>query len=295
MILVVGATGLVGSEVCRKLAQGGESVRALVRTSSSKDKIETLRSMGAEVFVGDLKSPLSIDAACRGVSAVISTASATLSRQPGDSIESVDRDGQLTLVNAAAAANVSRFILVSFRRRPDLSFPLADAKADIEKAITNQNFTVIQASYFMEVWLSPALGFDYANATARIYGAGANQLSWVSFGDVAEMCALSVRNPEAERKVIEFGGPEPLSPLEVVTCFERISGRRFTVEHILESALRSQFEQASDSMEKTFAGLMLGAAYGDVITTAPATQQFNLRLKTVAEYARGVLGKAATV
>lgn len=293
MILVVGATGLVGSEVCRKLAQRGERVRALVRTTSSKDKVETLRSVGAEVFVGDLKSPHSIDAACRGVSAVISTASATLSRQPGDSIEAVDRDGQLTLVKAAA--NVPRFVIVSFRRRPELSFPLADAKADVEKAITNLNFTIIQASYFMEVWLSPALGFDYANATARIYGAGTNQLSWVSFADVAEMCAISVRHPEAERKVIEFGGPEPLSPLEIVTCFERIAGRRFTVEHVPESALRSQFEAASDSMEKTFAALMLGAACGDIIKMSPVAQGFDLKLKTVAEYARGVLGKAATV
>ena len=224
---------------------------------------------------------------------MISTASATLSRQPGDSIEAVDRDGQLTLVKAAA--NVPRFVIVSFRRRPELSFPLADAKADVEKAITNLNFTIIQASYFMEVWLSPALGFDYANATARIYGAGTNQLSWVSFADVAEMCAISVRHPEAERKVIEFGGPEPLSPLEIVTCFERIAGRRFTVEHVPESALRSQFEAASDSMEKTFAALMLGAACGDIIKMSPVAQGFDLKLKTVAEYARGVLGKAATV
>jgi NAD dependent epimerase/dehydratase family enzyme len=34
MILVVGATGLVGNEVCRKVAQRGEKLRALVRASS---------------------------------------------------------------------------------------------------------------------------------------------------------------------------------------------------------------------------------------------------------------------
>jgi uncharacterized protein YbjT (DUF2867 family) len=294
MILIVGATGLVGSEVCRKLAQRGESVRALVRSTSSKDKLESLRSLGAELCVGDLKDPDSIATACRGVSAVISTASATLSRQPGDSIESVDRDGQLTLINAAGQANVPRFVLVSFRRRPELSFPLADAKATIEKAVTSLNFTIIQASYFMEVWLSPALGFDYANATARIYGVGTNPISWVSFADVAEMCSICVRHPDAERKVIEFGGPEPLTPLEVVTCFERVGGRRFAIEHIPESALRSQFEAAGDSMEKTFAALMLGAAYGDAVTMAPVAHKFGLKLKTVADYARSVLGKAAT-
>src|ERR1039458_5101202 len=104
MILVVGATGLVGSEVCQKLIGRGEQVKALVRTTSSKDKIEALRSSGVELCVGDLKDPQSIVAACHGVNAVISTASSTLTRQPGDSIESVDAAGQLNLVNAARGA-----------------------------------------------------------------------------------------------------------------------------------------------------------------------------------------------
>ena len=96
--------------------------------------------------VGDLKDPQSIDAACRGVNAVISTASSTLTRQPGDSIESVDLAGQLNLVKAANGVNVGRFLFVSFRRPPGMSFPLSDAKEQVEDAVTSLNFTVIQAS-----------------------------------------------------------------------------------------------------------------------------------------------------
>ena len=230
MVLVVGATGLVGSAICQKLAERGEKVRALVRAASSKERVEALRSSGAGLCLGDLKDSQSLAAACRGVDAVISTASSTLSRQPGDSIESVDAAGQLSLVEAAKAANVSRFLLVSFRRPAGLSFPLGDAKQQAEQAVKSLNFTIIQASFFMEVWLSPALGFDYANATARIYGAGTNPISWVSFRDVAEMCALGLRHPAAQRRVIEFGGPEALSPLEVLARFEKISGRPFRLE-----------------------------------------------------------------
>src|ERR1039457_495016 len=116
MILVAGATGLVGNEVCQKLARRGEKVRALVRATSAKEKLGTLRSCGAELCVGDLKDPGSLSSACRGVDAVISTASSTFSRQAGDSIESVDAAGQLNLVNAAQAAGIGRFVFVSFRR-----------------------------------------------------------------------------------------------------------------------------------------------------------------------------------
>src|SRR5690348_4593657 len=135
MILVVGATGLVGSQVCQRLAERGESVRALVRTTSSRERLETLRSAGVELCVGDLKDPPSIADACRDVEAVISTASSTLSRQPGDSIQAVDAAGQLNLVNAAKEAGVGRFLFVSFRRTSGISFPLGEAKAEVERAI----------------------------------------------------------------------------------------------------------------------------------------------------------------
>jgi uncharacterized protein YbjT (DUF2867 family) len=294
MILVVGATGLVGSEVCQRLMRRGEPVRALVRATSSKEKIEVLRSLGVELCVGDLKDPESIIAACRGVNAVISTASSTLTRQPGDSIESVDAAGQLNLVNAAKDANVGRFLFVSFRRPPGISFPLGDAKEQVENAVTSLNFTVIQASWFMEVWLSPALGFDYANAAARIYGPGTSPISWVSFRDVAEICAVALRHPAAGRKTIEFGGPEALSPLEVVARFERIGGRPFRLEHVSEPALLSQFERATDSMQKSFAALMLGYLRGDAINMAPVVDTFGIKLTYVNDYGRRVLGRVAS-
>jgi uncharacterized protein YbjT (DUF2867 family) len=293
MILVVGATGLVGSEVCQRLMRRGEPVKALVRETSSKERIEALRSLGAELCVGDLKDPRSISAACRGVDAVISTASSTLTRQQGDSIESVDAAGQLNLVNAAKDANVGRFLFVSFRRTSGISFPLGDAKEQVENAARSLNFTIIQASWFMEVWLSPALGFDYANAAARIYGPGTSPISWVSFRDVAEICAVALRNPAAERKTIEFGGPEALSPLEVVARFERIGGRPFRLEHVPESVLLSQFEGATDSLQRSFAALMLGYLHGDAMNMAPVVDAFGIKLTNVDDYARSVLGKAA--
>ena len=294
MVLVVGATGLVGSEICQRLMKRGEQVRALVRATSSKEKLEALRSWGVELCVGDLKDPPSIAAACRGADAVISTASSTLSRQPGDSIESVDLAGQLNLVNAAKSANLGRFLFVSFRKPPGISFPLSDAKEQVENAVTSLNFTIIQASWFMEVWLSPALGFDYANAAARIYGPGTNPISWVSFRDVAEICAVALRHPAAERRTIEFGGPEALSPLEVVARFERIGGRPFRLEHVPETALLAQFEGATDSLQKSFAALMLGYLHGDAMNMASVVNTFGIELTNVNEYARSVLQKAAT-
>ena len=289
MVLVVGATGSVGGAVCQKLAARGEKVRALARLTSSHEKVAALRSLGVEIVIGDLTDPTSIAAACQGVDAVISTASSTLSRQPGDSIESVDAAGQLALVNASKEAGVERFVFVSFRKPPGFSYPLSDAKEAVAEAARDLDFTIVQASWFTEVWLSPALGFDYANGAARIYGPGTNPISWVSSEDVAEMCAVALRHPAARRKVIEFGGPEALGPLEVVARFEKVGGRSFKVEHVSEKTLVSQFVEAVDPLQKSFAGLMLGYLRGDAMDMTGVVDTFGIKLQTVDEYARRVM------
>ncbi len=295
MILVAGSTGLVGAEICRRLTGRGEKVRALVRPTSSPDKLAFLKACGPDLCVGDLKEPDKVADACKGVHAVISTASSTLSRQAGDSIESVDSQGQINLVEAAKAAHVDRFVFVSFRQIAGISSPLGDAKARVEDAIQELNFTTIQASWFMEVWLSPMLGFDYPNAAARIYGPGTSPISWVSYRDVAEICCLALRHPAAEYRTIEFGGPEPLSPLEVVARFEQIDGRPFKLEHIPEEALQAQLQEAKDSMQRSFAALMLGYLSGDVMDMAPIQREFGLKLTSVDDYARAILGKTVPV
>ena len=117
-------------------------------------------------------------------------------------------------------------------------------------------------------------------------------MSWVSFRDVAEMCLVALRHPAAGRRIIEFGGPEPLSALEVVKRFETAGGGKLEVEIISEETLRAQYELASDSMEKTFAGLMLGCAAGDAMDMQPVVDTFGVRLTSVEEYARKVLGSS---
>ena len=102
--LVVGATGLLGLEVCKRLGESVEPVRCLVRPTADGSKRAALEALGVELVEGDLKDPASLARACAGVQAVISTASSTFSRQEGDSIASVDDQGQLALVEAARLA-----------------------------------------------------------------------------------------------------------------------------------------------------------------------------------------------
>jgi NADH dehydrogenase len=289
--LIVGATGLVGSQVCRLLAEGGHKVRALVRGTANPEKLVELKKLGAEFAEGDLKDQASLERACRGAGAVISTASSTLSRQAGDSIQTVDLEGQLRLVDAAKAAGIGRFVFLSFRNNPAIQYPLTRAKRAVEQRLRESglNYTSLQASYFMEIWLSPVLGFDYAHAKARIYGTGQNAISWISSSDVAQVAVGVLASPAAQKTILEIGGPEALSPLEVVKIFEQASGRKFELEHVPEDALRAQLAGATDPLQQTFAALTLQCAAGDAIDMRRTPEFLRSPLASVRDYARRLL------
>ncbi len=293
MYLVVGSTGLLGGEVCRQLAAEKQTVRALVRQTSDPAKVQALRDLGAEVVVGDVRDRGCLDAACRGASAVITTISSIpFSYQPGNTISEVDREGQFNLIDAARAAGVGQFVYTSFSHGIAVSFPLEEAKRAVERhlAASGLAYTILLPSFFMEVWLSPAVGFDAAGAKAAIYGEGREPISWISLADVARYAVASLANPAARNVELELGGPEALSPLEVVRIYEEVGGRPFEVQHVPEAALAGQLA-AADGMQKSFAGLMLAYARGNAIDMREMQQTFPVATTSVRDFAKRALGR----
>jgi NADH dehydrogenase len=292
MNLVVGATGMVGAEICRLLVRAGEPVRALVRATSDPAKVGRLKSLGATVMQGDLRDAKSLKAACQGVRAVVTTASAMpFAYNASDNTpQTTDEDGYVSLVTTAREAGVQQFVYTSF---PPLaaSFPLQDAKRAVERELraSGLTYTILQPTYFTEIWLSPAVGFDYANRKAVIYGTGENAISWISFLDVAQFAAASVNNPQARNATLELGGPQGISPSNVVKLFERASGKTFEVTRVPIEALQAQLAGATDPMQKSYAGLMLGYASHASIDMVATLKAYPLALRTVEEYARSVM------
>lgn len=77
MILAVGATGVLGRELTRKLAQAGHPVRAATRTPQTA---QDLAELGAEVIAADLIDRDSLVRACDGAHTVFASAHALVGR-----------------------------------------------------------------------------------------------------------------------------------------------------------------------------------------------------------------------
>lgn len=295
MILVVGSTGFVGREVVRGLTAKGQRVRAMVRPGGDPARLESLSGGGAELVHGDLKDRASLRRACEGVATVVSTASATISRGEGDSIDRVDRDGQLQLIDAARETGVQHFVYLSISGNMEGDFPLRHAKRAVEAHLVRSGlaYTIVRPSFFMEVWLSPHAGFDPAGGKVRIYGSGEHPVSLISASDVAQFVAGCVDNPAVRNETIELGGPEPVTSLAVVGLFEQALGRQIAREHVPESALEQQMTGGGDPLQRTLAGLALSFARGDAIDSGPALAKVGIRLTPVQEFVRRASGSAA--
>lgn len=295
-ILVAGATGLMGSEICKILLAEGRPVRALIRSTSDSAKVEKLQSLGAEIFQGDVRERASLDRACEGVTHVITTVSAMpFSYEAGvNDLEITDVEGTTNLMEAAKAQGAVQFVFtsISVDRVPDS--PLRWANSEVERRLKDSGlgYTILRPSFFMEVWLSPAVGFDPANAKAAIYGKGHNPISWIAVQDVARFAVCSLDHPAAKNATLVLGGPQALSPLEVVRIFEEAGGRSFELQFVPEAALEAQQAAATDPMQQSFSAAMRAYADGDPIEMTETLQTFAVQPTTVQEYARRLLTPA---
>jgi NADH dehydrogenase len=264
MVLVAGATGVLGSEICRRLRQRGQDVRALVRTTSDPKKIDALEKLGCTIAVGDLKDAASLDAACRGVDVVVSTVTAITTAKEGDSFDATDAQGNINLAEAAKRAGARQFVFVSFQTdgMPDAPLVLGKRAAERYLMQSGLDYTILQPALFMESWLGPMLFADPVAATAKVYGSRDMRYRYVSVADVAEVAVQCVGNPAVRNAVIPFGGPDALTQRDAVLLFEQGFGRPFTVTEIPEETLEGQLRSAPDPWSASFAGIMLGIARG---------------------------------
>lgn len=212
-----------------------------------------------------------------------------------DGLRRVDHDGTLALIDTAERSGIQHFVYTSYSGNIREDSPLETAKRDCEKVLlaSKMRVTILRPSYFMEMWLSPALGFDPANGRARIYGTGDAKVSYISLHDVVAFALAVAANPSHPSAILEIGGPEPLSQLDAIGIFERTLGKKVEVGRVALAALEEQ-HRPTDPLQKTFAALMIAYAKGDVIPGSLETaNRYGVTLHSVANYAT-TFRKAAT-
>jgi uncharacterized protein YbjT (DUF2867 family) len=228
VLLLTGATGLIGSSLLRRLIARGEPVRCLVRDP---------RRLGPErvrvqITIGDLTDPRALRQAMRGVRAVVHLA-ASHRDQPHATIEELAGVATWRLLRAAEHAGAGHFVYFSaLGATPHHPSRLHRAKALAERAVDE---AALRTTTF-----APSL--VYAPGDRRL--ARLERLAWLPAvplagrgrartqpiwaEDVADcvLAALDRGGEERSHARFELAGPDVLTHREVVEVALRAAHRR---------------------------------------------------------------------
>lgn len=255
-VLVVGASGQLGTRIVQRLVAAGRPVRAMVRPTSLASH---LRRPGVEIVLADLMAPETLEAACRGAGAVIATANAVAPTH-GSSFEAVDDRGYAALLDACVRNGCGRFVLISVPVTPhDAALPLFRSKRVIERRLADSGLehTVLRAAPFMDDWFA-LIGSDLPNrgdaapltmrrwkflqrfvgatgqlidrhGIALVPGNAATRHAFIAIEDVAAALIAATDHTGLRNATRDIAGPEMLSWGEVAALFAEILGRKVRV------------------------------------------------------------------
>jgi len=287
MILVAGATGLLGGSIAKNLLEKGKQVRILVRKNSPSVELarqgratdaRILIQAGAQPVYGDLKDRASLDRACQGVDTVLTTAAATLR---DFDIEGVDLNGTKSLIDAAKAAGVKHFIYTSANGR-DINSPnpVLKIKALCEQYLKDSglNYTILAPGIFMEIWIGMVVGMPLqAGQPVSLVGKGDHKHSFVSIQDVAGFGSAVVDNPQAVNQTVFIGGPASYTWTEIVQGVGNAIGQKLPIDYVtfeqpvpLLPEGTPDMLKAMETFESTIDMSQTAPAYGVKLTSLDA-------------------------
>lgn len=226
MLLLTGATGLVGSTLLRRLLAEGAQVRCLVRDP---------RRLGAQrvrvqIALGDLTDPPSFRNAMRGVDTVIHLAAA-IRDQPHGSIEELDGIATWRMVEAAQRQGVERFVFFSaLGASTHHRTRCLRAKALAEQAVREADLqSIVFAPSIVyapgDPWLTLLERMALLPVVA-VSGRGRALFQPIWAEDVADCVIASLKGRSEERqRRFELAGPQTLSHEEIVRTVLRSLGR----------------------------------------------------------------------
>lgn len=217
VVLVTGATGKVGSEAVRLLAARGTAVRALVRDAA---RAEPLARAGAQVAVGDLDEPPTLDAAMVGVTGVVLVSPAVPAQE-------------LNVVDAAARAGVGHVVKVTSKASADSPIARRRGQSEIEAGLAASGLahTLLRANAYMQNFL--ALAPVIARTSGFGSSAGAGRVGLVDARDVAAVAAEIAAAPAAHAgRTYRLTGPALVSYADVAAVLSRLLGRTVTFREL---------------------------------------------------------------
>jgi uncharacterized protein YbjT (DUF2867 family) len=236
-VLVVGGTGMLGSQVVTELLARGKQVRALVRPASDASRLE---AAGAKVARGDMMDPASLARAMDGADAVVTSAAGYTRHRKGDTSET-DIVGNANLVEAASRSGIRRFVLTSILtcdQTPQVPHFWHKKLAEDRLEQLGVPFVALRPGAFLDQ-VTRFGGDPISKGRLSWFGSSRVPLTFVHTAHLAGYLAAAVDIQGVEGRRIDIGWDRPVSMQDVADIAGRLTGRTIRVRSIPNGLLRA--------------------------------------------------------
>jgi divinyl chlorophyllide a 8-vinyl-reductase len=232
-VFVLGATGSVGGATVRALLARGDDVVCLVRPRS--DRTPTMFE-GATVRFGEATDPASLarDGFCGERFDALVSCMASRTGAPKDAW-AVDYRANTHALNAAKAAGVARFVLLSAIcvQKPRLAFQQAKLAFERELMDSGLDYAIVRPTAYFKS-LCGQLERVRAGKPYLLFGDGKQTACKpISDADLGAYLAACIDDPVLKSRVLPIGGPGPaITPREQGEKLFALTGREPRFMHV---------------------------------------------------------------
>ena len=282
-ILVTGATGNISSLVIPQLIASGSKVRALVHNA---DKAKALSDKGAEVVVGDLDNPGSLQKAFDGISAVF------LLTPFGERADALARNA-IAAAKKAGSPYVVRLSVI--KAGPDAPTANTRSHGQTEKDLKESGLPVayLRPHYFMQNIFGSlkTIGSD----GVFYQGMGEAKLAMIDVRDIADSAAKALLDRSHAGKTYSLTGPASITWHTVAQAFTAALGRPVKYIPIPSEAVAENIRKMG--WGEWAAGVMrdysaaYGSGWGDFVTE-DVKKLAGHPARSIEQFARDVLAPA---
>ena len=220
MILLIGATGHVGSLLLEQLRQSGKDLRCFVRPTSPKVHIGD----GIDLTDGDLEDISSIQKALEGVTEVVTTA---FIRYAGNIIQASEAVGVRRIVFIGSTGVFSRVKTDSVLQKQEAEQRIFESELD---------FTLLRPTMIYgderDRNISHMVRFIHKNPVFPIFGKGRNLMQPVYIHDLVRAILDVIDNPKTYRKSYNLSGARAYCYDDIIDLIAQALEKRVLKVHI---------------------------------------------------------------
>lgn len=241
MILVIGASGFIGSALVRHLLEAGKKVRVLVR-SSSNFRIPSGKSV--DIVVGELTDPRKLDIALDGVRIVYHMIGGEWKGVRVDLTEIEIANIQHVLKSAKNSSVDRIFYLSHFGANRASAYPVLKVKGIVEELIKKSgiDYTIIRSGLVFGPNDNFTVGLAKLISLAPYFvplpGDGNQLVQPIWIEDLATCLTWALEMDELKGQTIRIGGPEFLSIRETFELVIKTTGMKKRFFNIQTSFIR---------------------------------------------------------